>query len=49
MITVLLTRGGGQDGIYLKLPAPQSEIDAAFSELDAIEAIWDSPTSVRMR
>ena len=49
MITVLLARGGDRDDIYLKLPAPRSEIDAAFSGLDAIEAIWDSPTSVRMR
>ena len=49
MITVLLTRGGDRDGIYLKLPATKSEIDAAFSELDAIEAIWTLPVSVRMR
>lgn len=36
MITLLLTRAGEDEGVYLKLPSSPAEIGEAFAELDAI-------------
>lgn len=36
MITLLLTRTGDDDGVYLKLPATQEEIDEAWAELNSL-------------